>query len=77
VSWLWPRELNTDDRITIRIVRLLHWCVVGFAAFCLVVSFMGLIEGGDRDPIAFFAVGSVWVALAMLGRGFRYVVARE
>jgi len=77
VNWLWPRQLNTDDRISIRIVRFVHWCVVGFAVFGLVVSYIGLIEAGDREPISFFAIGFMWVALAMLGRGFRYVVARE
>jgi hypothetical protein len=87
VNWFWPRQLNSDDRISIRNVRLVHWCIVGFAAFGLVVSYIGLIEAGDAEPINYFgvgfepinyfAVGFVWVALAMLGRGFRYVVARE
>jgi len=77
LNWLWPRQLNTDDRISIRIVRLVHWSIVGFAVFGFVVSYIGLIEAGDAEPITFFAVGFTWVALAMLGRGFRYVVARE
>jgi hypothetical protein len=77
VNWFWPRQLNTDDRVTIRIVRLLHWCVVAFAIFGLIVSYIGLIEAGEREPISYFAVGFMWVALAMLGRGFRYVIARE
>ena len=76
-NWIWLRQLNTDDRISIRIVRLLHWCVVGFAIFGFVVSYISLLEGGDWEPISFFAVGFMWVALAMLGRGLRYVVARE
>ena len=77
MSWLWPRDLKDDNRLLIRIARLVHWCVVGFAIFGLVVSFIGLVEGGNRDPISFFAVGFVWLALVLLGRGFRYVVARE
>lgn len=76
-NWLWPRQLNSDDRMAIRIVRLLHWCVVGFALFGLVVSYIGLIEAGDVEPISFFAVGFMWLALALLGRGLRYVIARE
>lgn len=77
MNWLWPRQLNTDDRLYIRIVRLLHWCVVGFAVFGLVVTFLSLIEDGETAVIAYFAVGFVWVALAMIARGLRYVIARE
>jgi hypothetical protein len=51
--------------------------VVAFAIFGLIVSYIGLIEAGDREPISYCAVGFMWVALAMLGRGFRYVIARE
>jgi cell division protein FtsW (lipid II flippase) len=77
LNWLWPRQLNSDDRITIRIVRLLHWCIVGFAVFGLVVSFIGLAMDNDREPFTYFSVTCVWVALAMLGRSLRYVLARE
>ena len=77
MNWFWPRHLNPDDRISIRIVRLAHWCIAGFAVFGIVASYIGLIEAGNREPISFFAVGFIWVALAMLGRGFRYVFARE
>ena len=52
VNWLWPRQLNTDDRISIRIVRLVHWCIVGFAVFGLGVTYIGLIEAGDGEPIS-------------------------
>lgn len=77
MNWLWPRELNTDDRLFIRIVRLLHWCIVGFAVFGFVVTFIALVAAGDPEPISMFAVGFMWVALAMLARGLRYVIARE
>ena len=77
VNLLWPRQLSTNDGIWVRIVRLVHWCVVGFAVFGLVVSFAGMIAGGNREPVSYFAVGLMWVALALLGRGFRYVAARE
>jgi hypothetical protein len=77
VNWFWPQKLNEDDRVVIRIVRVLHWGILGVAAFCFVVSFIGLMEAGDAEPITYFAVGFVWFALAMLGRAVRYVVARE
>jgi hypothetical protein len=77
VNWLWPRQLNSDDRISIRIVRLVHWCIVGFAVFGLVVSYVGLIQTGDGEPLTFVVVAFTWVAVAMLARGLRYVIARE
>ena len=77
MNWLWPRHSNDDNRMPTRIARLVHWCVVGFAVFGLIVSFIGIIEAGNAGPISFFAVGFMWVALAMLGRGLRYVIARE
>lgn len=77
MNWLWPRTLNNDDRILVRFVRLLHWFIVGFAVFGLLVSFIGMIAGGNREPVSYVAVASVWLALAMLARGFRYVLVRE
>ena len=77
MNWLWPRKLNSDDRIWVRIVRLAHWFIVGFAVFGLVVSFFGMIVGGNREPVSYVAVASVWIALAMLGRGLLYVLVRE
>ena len=77
LNWFWPRKLNADDRLTVRVVRLLHWCVVGFALFGLVVSLIALIEAGDPEPIAIFTIIFMWAALALLARGFRYLIARE
>jgi hypothetical protein len=77
VNWLWPQHLNPDDRVAIRIGRLLHWSILGFAVFELVVSLIGLIEAGDGEPIGYFSIAFLWVAFAMLGRGLRYVVAHE
>jgi hypothetical protein len=61
----------------VRIVRLVHWCVVGCALFGLVVSLIALSEAGDPEPIAIFTIIFMWFALALLGRGFRYLIARE
>ena len=77
MNWFWPQKLNTDDRLIVRIVRLVHWCVVGFALFGLVVSLIALGEAGDAEPIAIFTIIFMWIALALLGRGFRYLLARE
>jgi hypothetical protein len=77
VNWLRPRRLKGDDRIWVRIVRLVYWFIVGVAVFGLVVDFAAMIVVGNREPVSYVAVALMWIALAMLGRGFRYVLVRE
>jgi hypothetical protein len=77
LNWFWPQKLNDDDRLIVRVVRLVHWCVVGFALFGLIVSLIALIEAGDPEPIAIFTIVFMWIAFALLARGLRYLVARE
>jgi hypothetical protein len=77
VSWLWPKHLNEQDSAVIRIARVIHWSFVGLAAFFAVVSTYGMVQGGDTEPITYFAVLFMWVALAMIGRGIRYIIAKE
>ena len=77
VHWLWPQELRDDERITVRIARLIHWWTLGFAVFGLIVTYIELVETGDKEPITYVSVAFLWIALAMMGRGFRYLVARE
>ena len=77
MNWFWPRELKEDDRLIVRIVRLVHWCICGFALFGLVVTLIALFEGGEPEPIAFVTIVSLWLSLALLGRAVRYIVVRE
>jgi cytochrome b len=77
VNWIWPGNSKSDDRLWVRMVRLAHWIIVAFAIFGLVVSFIGMLVGGNRELVSYAAVGFVWIALAMLGRGIRYVLLRE
>jgi len=77
MNWLWPRHLQSDDRVWVRVVRVIHWCVLGFAAFGLIVTFVSLYEAGDAELISYVAMACFWVALAMLARGFRYILVRE
>jgi hypothetical protein len=77
VSWLWPRQLNKQDSVAVRIGRVIHWAAIGFAIFGAVVSFYGLVEAQDQEPNGYFAVLCVWIAAVMLGRGLRYIIARE
>ena len=77
MSWFWANNRADDQSRVVRIVRVLHWCIVGFAIFGLVVSYFGIIEAGDIEPISFFAVGFMWFAVALLGRGLRYIIIGE
>jgi hypothetical protein len=77
MNWLWPRKLASDDRAWVRVVRVAHWCILGFAVFGLTVTYLSLYETGDADLITYFAVTCVWIALALFGRGLRYILVRE
>jgi len=77
LNWFWPQNVKADDRVIVRIVRLIHWCVVGFAIFGLAVCLIAMIEAGDPEPVAIFSITFMWIALALLARGFRYLIVRE
>lgn len=77
MSWLWPRKLNSDDKIIVRVAPVLHSAAIAFASFGLVISFLGMALAGDREIIPYVAVGIMWFCVAMLGRGIRYILARE
>lgn len=77
MSWIWPKVRIEDANFVVRAGRLLHWVAVGLSVFGIVVSFVGMIEAGDREPIPYVAVGLVWIGLALFGRGLRYLIAKE
>ena len=77
MTWLWPRGLNDDATIVVRIGRLLHWSFVGLAILFATVSVVALVEQQVADAVVYVTVILVWFGFATLGRGLRYLVARE
>jgi hypothetical protein len=77
MSFLWPRPANRQPNVTVRIARILHWAAVGIALFGVVISFWGMSNAGDRELLPYSAVGLVWAAVAMIGRGLRYILTNE
>ncbi len=76
-SWVWPGRLNDKVTAAVRIGRVIHWCALGFAIFIVLVSAFGMIESGVTEPITYFAVFFAWGSIAMIGRGIRYILAKE
>lgn len=77
MSWLWPRGLNEEPSMTVRIGRLLHWSFVGVALLIATVSVVGAVQQNFAEPVFYVTVILIWFAFAMLGRGLRYLLARE
>jgi hypothetical protein len=77
MSWLWPRHLNGNETALVRTVRVVHWIAVGFAVFGFTITIVSLVLSGETYPIAYITIVFMWFAVALLGRAFRYVLARE
>jgi hypothetical protein len=77
MSWLWPRGLNEDATLTVRIGRLLHWSFVGLAIIFATVSVVAGVGQRYAEPVFYVTVILIWFGFAMLGRGLRYLLARE
>jgi hypothetical protein len=77
MSWLWPRGLNEDATLTVRIGRLVHWSFVGLAVLFATVSVVAGLQQQVAEAVFYVTVIGVWFAFAMLGRGLRYLLARE
>lgn len=77
MSWLWPRRLNDDATWPVRVGRLVHWSFVGAAILLATVSVVAAGTQGYAEPVFYVTVILVWFGFAMLGRGLRYLVARE
>jgi hypothetical protein len=77
MSWLWPRGLNNDATLAVRIGRLLHWSFVGLAIISASVSLVAAVTQQYVEPVFYVAVILIWFGFATLGRGLRYLLARE
>jgi hypothetical protein len=77
LNLIWPRHTQQQATVFVRIGRLIHWSAIGFAIFGLVVSLYGMLQVPGGEPLAYFAVIFMWCTVAMVGRGVRYVLARE
>jgi hypothetical protein len=77
VRVFWPDRTSQHGNLIVRIGRSIHWLAVGTGVFGLVISFYAMLQAGDRLPLPYVAVGLVWVAIAMIGRALRYVIAKE
>jgi hypothetical protein len=77
MSWLWPRGLNNDATLAVRIGRLLHWSFVGLAIIFASVSLVAGVTQRYAEPVFYVTVILIWFGFAMRGRGLRYLLARE
>ena len=77
MSWLWPRGLNEDATLAVRIGRLLHWSFVGLAILFATVSVVAAITQEVAEPVFYVTTILIWFGFALLGRGLRYLLARE
>lgn len=77
MRWLWPQHVNDESSLLVRIGRLIHWLALSLAVFGLLISFFAMSQVGDTEPVPYIAVGLVWLGVAMIGRGLRYVFAKE
>ncbi len=77
MSWLWPRKLNEDGTMLVRTGRLLHWSFVGLAILFATVSIVAAVQQQHVEPVFYVTVILIWFGFALLGRGLRYLLARE
>ena len=77
MNWLWPRRRTEDPSVIVRIIRVIHWSAIGFAIFGEITTMYTAIQDPATEPLTYFVVSSLWVSVAMLGRGIRYIIARE
>ena len=77
MSWLWPRKLNEDTTMPVRAGRLLHWTFVGLAILFATISIVAGVQQQFPEPVFYVTTILIWFGFAMLGRGLRYLLARE
>lgn len=77
ISWLWPRKLNGDVTMYVRTGRLLHWFLVGLPMLFATIIVMAAVQQRQADPVFYATFVLIWLGFAMLGRGLRYLLARE
>ena len=71
----WPRALSPDAGPSGLIGRTIHWLGVALAGAVLVTALGFAVDGWATPLAAALAAGAV--AMAMVGRGVRYLLAGE
>ena len=71
-AWIWPRFERRENTLRIRVGRHIHYTgiALGIALGCGAVAH----PSGSADAGDFVVMGTVF---ALLGRGMRYLLARE
>jgi len=77
MNWLWPRRAHEEATFAIRTGRVLHWSFVGLAILFSTVSVVGAAQEGGAEPVFYVTLILIWFGFALLGRGLRYLLARE
>jgi hypothetical protein len=78
VSFIWPTTRNPDPGAIGRLGRVLHWVglILGLAIFGLCVAWAA--DDGPDQYAPLMIAGAVFLAaLALAGRGLRYILAAE
>jgi len=69
--------VNEDASVAVRVGRLLHWSFVGLALLFATISVVAAVQRRFAEPVFYVTVILIWFGFAMLGRGLRYLLARE
>jgi hypothetical protein len=72
LNFFWPTAPVYDPGILGRLGRLVHWLAILLWIALLAFALFGLTSTDSR-----FAWGLIGVAVALAGRGLRYVMAGE
>lgn len=81
MRWLWPQKSTLEEielTVAIRLGRFLHWSAMVFVGLMWLGEFIGVIFGYWSSSS--FVIGLIilaGVAVFLLGRGLRYVFAKE
>lgn len=73
MSFFWPTHLNAEPGFAARLGRFIHWMAIAIAALFAFV--LANITVGD--PSAFPGFLFIALAIALIGRGLRFVFALE
>ncbi|WP_309605052.1 hypothetical protein [Phenylobacterium sp.] len=72
---IWPSARSPDDSGSARFGRAIHWMGVILAA-ALLITAAGFVAGGWAVPLA-ARLALVALAVAVIARAVRYILARE
>lgn len=79
MNFFWPRYLNPQPWLMTRVGRLAHWLAISVAV-CSggMIAILG-IETHDPvlEPQYLLAGAALFIGIALVGRGLRYVLANE